>query len=95
MNICKEVFGKYAFRKYNKDYRRGPINKAIFEMWAICFEGLDFGQLEKIKINKKEFLEGFGNLLSVPEFSVALKAGDPYSYNKRIEMCNQLIKEYI
>ena len=95
MNICKEVFGKYAFRKYNKDYRRGPINKAIFEMWAICFGGLDFGQLEKIKINKKEFLEGFGNLLSVPEFSVALKAGDPYSYNKRIEMCNQLIKEYI
>lgn len=95
MNICKEVFGKYAFRKYNKDYRRGPINKAIFEMWAICFGGLDFGQLEKIKISKKEFLEGFGNLLSVPEFSVALKAGDPYSYNKRIEMCNQLIKEYI
>ena len=95
MNICKEIFGKYAFRKYNKDYRRGPINKAIFEMWAICFNELSLLQLEKIKINREKFLKEFGELLSVPEFSVALKAGDPYSYNKRIEMCSQLIKEYI
>lgn len=37
MKACKSIFGKYAFRKYNKNFRRGPINKAIFEIWAICF----------------------------------------------------------
>ena len=37
MGFCSAVFGKYAFRKYNTNWRRGPVNKAIFEIWAVCF----------------------------------------------------------
>ena len=84
MEVCRYIFGKYAFRKYNKDYRRGPINKAIFEIWAICFGELNCEQLDKIKNNKDEFVDRFGDLLMNGEFSMALKGGDQYSFAKRI-----------
>lgn len=95
MEACKFIFGKYAFRKYNKDFRRGPINKAIFEIWAICFSELSDEQLEKIKEAKDEFVNGFGNLIMNSEFATALKSGDQYSFAKRIEMSRQLVKEFL
>lgn len=95
MNVCKFVFGKYAFRKYNKNFRRGPINKAIFEIWAICFNELDDNQLERIKEMKDEFVIKFGDLLANVEFATALKAGDQYSFTKRVEMSRQFVKEFL
>ena len=95
MNVCKFIFGKYAFRKYNKNFRRGPINKAIFEIWSICFSELDDEKLERIKTNREEFVNKFGDLLSNPEFITVLKSGDQYSYMKRVEMSKQFIKEFV
>ena len=95
MNACKNIFGKYAFRKYNKNFRRGPINKAIFEIWAICFGELDEKQLKKIEDSSNAFVNKFGKLLMNAEFSTAIKAGDPYSYTKRIEMSRNLVKEFL
>lgn len=95
MNACKDIFGKYAFRKYNKDFRRGPINKAIFEIWAICFSELDNEQLEKIRENKDKFIIEFGEILVNNEFVTALKAGDQYSLTKRVETCQKFVKEFL
>lgn len=95
MNVCKEVFGKYAFRKYNKNFRRGPINKAIFELWAICFSELDNMQLEIIKKNKGRFVTEFGDILADTEFATALKAGDRYSLTKRVDICRKFVKEFL
>lgn len=95
MKACKSIFGKYAFRKYNRDFRRGPINKAIFEIWAICFGELSNKQLKSIEMNKDEFLCQFGQLLEDQDFAVALKAGDKYSFVKRIEMSRDLIEEFL
>ncbi len=95
MNACKSIFGKYAFRKYNQNFRRGPINKAIFEIWAICFSELNARQLKSIEKNKDEFLYEFGQLLENPEFALALKAGDRYSFIKRIEMSRNLVEEFL
>lgn len=94
MEACGYIFGKYAFRKYNKNYRRGPINKAIFEIWAICFGELNCEQLEKIKNNKDEFVDRFGDLLMNRDFSMALKGGDQYSFSRRIEMTRCMVKEF-
>lgn len=94
MNVCKDVFGKYAFRKYNKDFRHGPINKAIFEIWAICFSELTNEQLEKIKTDKDRFIEGFRDILESAEFATALKAGDQYSLIKRVDTCRKFVKEF-
>lgn len=95
MNVCREVFGKYAFRKYNQNFRRGPINKAIFEIWAICFSELDDSQLDKIRKRKEDFIAGFGKLLANTEFATVLKAGDRYSLIRRIEMSRKLVKEFL
>ena len=95
MNVCKDVFGKYAFRKYNKDFRRGPINKAIFEIWAICCSELDYEQLEKIKESKEKFVAEFGEILAGTEFATALKAGDQYSLIKRVDTCRKFVKEFL
>ena len=95
MNGCKDIFGKYAFRKYNNDFRRGPINKAIFEIWAICFSELNDEELEKIRESKDNFLVEFGKLLMDKEFSTKLKAGDQYSLTKRVETCQKFVKEFL
>lgn len=95
MNVCKIIFGKYAFRKYNKKFRRGPINKAIFEIWAICFNELDDKQLEEIMMKKNEFVDKFGDLLSETEFTTLLKAGDQYSFLKRIDAVRKFVEEFL
>lgn len=95
MNVCKDIFGKYAFRKYNKDLRRGPINKAIFEIWAICFSELNNEQLEKIRESKDKFVAEFGEILTSTEFTTALKAGDQYSLIKRVDTCQKFVKEFL
>ena len=95
MKGCTDIFGKYAFRKYNKDFRRGPINKAIFEIWAICFGELHDGQLEKIRENKDKFLTGFGENLVDADFATSLKSGDQYSLKNRVERCRKFVKEFL
>lgn len=95
MNVCRKVFGKYAFRKYNKNFRRGPINKAIFEIWAICFSELDDNQLQRIIKNKDKFVNQFGDLLLKTEFATTLKAGDQYSYIKRIDTTREFVEGFL
>ena len=95
MDTCRQVFGKYAFRKYNRNFRRGPINKAIFEIWSICFSELDGRELNKIISRRDEFICRFGDLLLNAEFSTALKAGDQYSCIKRIEMARKMVEDFV
>lgn len=95
MKYCNVIFEKYAFRKYNTNWRRGPVNKAIFEIWAVCFSELTNVQLDKIVKEKKLFLEEFGRLLQNQEFVTALKSGDQYSAIRRIDMARNLVKEFL
>lgn len=95
MNYCTLIFGRFAFRKYNEYKRRGPINKAIFEIWAVCFSELSEKQLDKIAAHKENFIERFGILLQDKEFITALKAGDQYSTIRRIDMARDMVKEFI
>lgn len=95
MNYCAEIFGKYAFRRYNEDRRRGSINKALFELWSVCFSELTDQEVNKIVTRKDEFLNIFGTLLQNKEFVSALKAGDRYSTARRIDMTRKMIKEFL
>lgn len=95
MTYCTEIFGEYAFRKYNLNWRRGPINKAIFELWSVCFTELSDQQLDRVKDQRNSFLTSFGLLMQNSDFITALKAGDQYSTAKRIEMARKLVKEYV
>lgn len=95
MRNCEHVFGRYAFRKYNTNGKRGPINKAIFEIWCILFHKYTDKELAKIIENKEAFRSAFCNLIAKKEFSNALKAGDPNSVSRRIEMALKMMKEFL
>lgn len=95
MKYCSAIFEKYAFRKYSNNWRRGPVNKAIFEIWAVCFSELSNLQLDEIVKKKGLFLEKFGTLLQNSEFVAALKSGDQYSAIRRIDMARNLVEEFL
>lgn len=95
MEFSKEIFGRYAFRKIGTDGRRGPINKALFELWSVCFIGLTASQRDIIKKNKELFVLRFKEeLLGNKEFDLALKSGDRYSCVKRIAMARKMMVEF-
>lgn len=95
MNRCNAVFGKLAFRRYSKNFRRGPINKAIFEIWSICFSELNDNELDKIQQRKDEFINGFAELLTDAEFSSDLRSSHQNAVMRRVGMARNLIKEFI
>ena len=95
MKYCSKIFGKYAFRKYNKNQRRGPINKAIFEMWIACFSELSDSQLDSLIRDKERFLKKFEKMQQEISFVTAVKAGDQYSVNRRIDMARELTGEFV
>lgn len=95
MKYCTEIFGRYAFRKYNLNWHRGPVNKAIFELWSVCFSELSEAQLEELVCKREEFMHSFGELMQKVDFVTALKAGDQYSVARRIELARKLVKEYV
>jgi len=95
MKYCTDIFGIYAFRRYTESRRRGPINKALFELWSVCFSELTDCNLNEIVKRRDEFIEDFGFLLQENEFVSALKAGDRYSTARRIEMARKRVKEFL
>ena len=60
-----------------------------------CFYDMRDEALDQIVVRKQEFLERFQQLLQNREFVVALKAGDPYSYRKRVRMTQKMLKEFL
>ena len=53
MNLSNAIFGNDAFRKrYNKEDKRKPINKALFEVLSVNFANLD--DIERINLLKKK-----------------------------------------
>ena len=51
--------------------------------------------VKKIEKSKNDFFRRFGELLANQEFATALKAGDPYSFIRRVEMSRKLVREFI
>lgn len=92
MNYCHQIFGKYAFRRVSRDYRRGPINKAVFELWTICFRSLSYNELELLVERKDIVLERFIELLANHDFGTCLKGGDKYSLEKRVDEARKMLE---
>ena len=95
MDYSNRIFGKYAFRKYNEEMHRGPINKALFESWSMILSKLDRKQLDKLVSQRERIISDFGELLQKPSFIQDLKAGDTNSVTRRIEAIRKLVKEIL
>lgn len=95
MDNCNNIFGKYAFRKVNPEKKRGPINKAIFELWSVCIHCLSQNEIDKIFQRKEVVLEKYIKLLLDKDYSSAIKAGDKYSVIRRIDMTKKMLESFI
>ncbi len=95
MDYSNRIFEKYAFRKYNEEMHRGPINKALFESWSMILSKLDRKQLDKLVSQRERVISDFGELLQKPSFIQDLKAGDTNSVTRRIEAIRKLVKEIL
>lgn len=95
MTYCTMIFGKYAFRKFNKDWRRGPINKALFESWSLVLSNLTSEELDLLVERKEKLLQALQNKLQENDYSLALKSGDQYSVIRRIDITRGIVKEVL
>lgn len=96
MQVCRDIFGKYAFRKYNNDTRRrGPVNKALFESWGVVLSKLPQDKINVLVQNKKELMLKLGNRLQDNEFALALKGGSPSALKRRIEIVREIVEEVL
>ena len=76
------IFGKYAFRKYSEENgRRGPVNKALFEVWTVSVQPYDINTLTK---NKRKIKSAFLNLL-LDDYDFIKSISSSTSSNRAVE----------
>ncbi len=64
MIASHEIFGEYAFCKISqKQKRKYPINKALFEAWSVNLSNLTDEQVQLLKIKSTELINKFSNLV--------------------------------
>ncbi|MBX4263767.1 DUF262 domain-containing protein [Clostridium estertheticum] len=91
-----KIFGRYSFRKMGRDYRRRPINKAVFEIWCYNLMKLNENQIEHLMNNSNKIYKDFIDLCEIGySFSNYLKASDKKSFLVRIRYVERLIKEIL
>ncbi len=95
MYYCFRIFDKYAFRKIGAKGNRGPINKAVFELWSIVFSQKTDIELECLVSKKEILLSGFKKLLETDDFETALRSGDRYSLQRRLACARQLVEDVL
>ncbi|MCZ2282176.1 MAG: DUF262 domain-containing protein [Bacteroidales bacterium] len=96
MNLAKNIFGGYAFRKvYDLRDRRRPINKALFEVWSAELSRLSENEGQFL-IERGEFLlKAFINLMKSDNnfvASITSATGDKGRVNYRYSKISEIIK---
>lgn len=94
MKQSTAVFGRFAFRRYDLTWRRGPVNKALFELWVICFKEMPEENLNFLIENRGEFLFNFQDLLQEPDFIASIKSNDASALTKRIYMTKKILEVF-
>lgn len=95
MTYCRDIFGRYAFRKFNENWRRGPINKALFESWSLVFSQMTDEELNLLVQRKQELLERLQCKFQDDDYILALRAGDQYSVIRRIDITRSIVREVL
>jgi len=105
MVAARQIFDNDAFRKrYRVDAPRSPINKALFESWAVNLSKLNEEQIS-ILIKKKDIVKAkFVDLMNgqndndtEPRFDSAISqgTGDIRKVKRRFSAVEELIKEVL
>ena len=98
MKLAVAIFGNDAFRKrYEEHDGRHPLNKALFEAWAVNLANVTPEEGEILIKRSKEVKSKFIELMKKPEFDSAITQGTA-SINRvrcRFKEIAKLIKEVI
>lgn len=95
MQVAHQVFGQDAFRKrLRREDPRRPINKALFETWAVLLGALSEADRKTILKRKNTLLEGHGALMKEKTFlnAITTATGDPAKVRTRFEKVEGLIR---
>jgi len=99
MAASTHIFGNWNFRKADLyPERRKPINKSIFEIWAVALAKLSDNERELLIEKKDLVLNKFANLCKTDQgfiSSVSQTTGDKGRVMNRFSKVQQLIKEVI
>lgn len=97
MRLARAVFGRDAFRKISEE-KRGPINKALFEIIAVVFAKLSPLQRHKIETVyaarlRKDLMDAFKN----EKFSYALSTttGREDNVRERFSTFDKIVKKIL
>ncbi len=89
-----DIFDRYSFRKFYEHFgRRGPLNKALFEVWI---KGVEPYTKQQLLIRKDKISEGFmALLLKDDEFvkSISASTGGNKAVQTRFDKIEQLLRE--
>lgn len=89
------LFGKYAFRRYNATWRRGPINKAMFELWSICLKDMHESDIKALLRDQEKFLSAFRDLQQTTDFKAAFDSNKSTALKKRVQLTKSFLEEML
>jgi hypothetical protein len=95
MRSATVVFDKYAFRKYPIGVdRRGPINRALFESWAVAFADYE---PEQVAQYKPVIMQAARQRMRDAEYNAAISqgTGDFRKVELRFRLARRLLKDAI
>jgi len=98
MVAAEKIFGRLAFRKYTSSNERlSPINKALFEAWAVNLANLKPRQIAVLVERKDILMTRFTKLMRSQRFveSISLGTGSVAKVQKRFGLVNKLIQEVL
>lgn len=94
MRVARRLFFIDAFRKrYSKSHMRHPINKALFETWAVNLGQLSSEQAEELVQKKETLIDLFISLMNERDFDIAVTQGT--GAIKRVRLRFQAIQKII
>jgi hypothetical protein len=98
MKTAEAVFGSHAFRKTYvvKDDRRKPINKALFETWAVLLAKLSDNERAMLQPKKYRVQEAFVDAcVNDKDFerSISVGTGEKRNVAKRFEKIETIIRD--
>jgi hypothetical protein len=97
MNAAQEIFGGWAFRKYyGQHFRRTPINKAIFESWAVNLANLPAEDLAVLKSRRELVMKKFALLMGTDfEKAISIGTGTVANVRRRFRDVAKLVGEVL
>ena len=98
MRAAERVLGLSAFRKPSRHGRRAPVNKALFEVWAVVLDGLSDEDTELLVSRSGKLTEQFEAVFEANrefERSLSQGTGDPAKVRLRFAIVAGLVQEVL